>query len=171
MGTATPHPPAALLLAAFSRYPAALAWADVLVLLSRWEGIPLSVTEAMRLGVVVCATPVGGVPEAVEHEVSGCLLDLNDPVGDCVGWLARLAEDRALLRRLSAAAAERATAWTWERAVQPLLDFIHHDENSTQDDRADQGDRSNGVAPHAGASLAPRSVRLPRRGEHATSGV
>src|SRR4051794_8409523 len=33
-------------------------WADVLLILSRWEGLPLTIIEAMRLG-VVCATASG----------------------------------------------------------------------------------------------------------------
>ncbi|MDN3719236.1 glycosyltransferase family 4 protein [Roseibium salinum] len=37
-----------------------MAWADVFVLPSRWEGAPLTIIEAQRLGCVPVATNVGG---------------------------------------------------------------------------------------------------------------
>ena len=49
-------------------------WADVLFLPSYWEGLPLTILEAMRLGVVVCASDVGAVTEAVEHEQTGLVI-------------------------------------------------------------------------------------------------
>ena len=50
------------------------AWADVVLIVSRWEGLPLTILEAMRLGVVVCATAVGAVAEAITHNETGFLL-------------------------------------------------------------------------------------------------
>lgn len=52
--------------------------AGTFVLASRFEGMPLSIIEAMRAGLPVIATQVGGVPEVVEHGVTGLLV----PVGD-----------------------------------------------------------------------------------------
>ncbi|MGB6168756.1 MAG: glycosyltransferase, partial [Geitlerinemataceae cyanobacterium] len=49
-------------------------WADVLLLPSYWEGLPLTILEAMRLGVVVCASDVGSVSEAIESEKNGFLI-------------------------------------------------------------------------------------------------
>ena len=46
---------------------------DVLVMTPRWEGLPLLPLEAMLLGVPVVSTPVGGIPEVIEHNVSGWL--------------------------------------------------------------------------------------------------
>ena len=54
-------------------------WADVVLLVSRWEGLPLTILEAMRLGVVVCATAVGAVAEAVTHNETGFLLPPRAP--------------------------------------------------------------------------------------------
>jgi glycosyltransferase involved in cell wall biosynthesis len=55
-----------------------LAAADVFVLLSVREGVPLSLLEAMAIGLPVVATPVGGIPEIVENGVNGLLVPLDN---------------------------------------------------------------------------------------------
>jgi glycosyltransferase involved in cell wall biosynthesis len=58
----------------FSDQPAQhLADAQVFVLSSRSEAFPYSVLEAMRAGLPVVATAVGGIPEAVIHARTGLL--------------------------------------------------------------------------------------------------
>lgn len=50
-----------------------LARAQIFVLCTHWEGLPRSIIEAMRAGLPVVATRVAGVPELVEHEVTGLM--------------------------------------------------------------------------------------------------
>jgi glycosyltransferase involved in cell wall biosynthesis len=52
-----------------------LAKANVFVLTSNWEGLPISILEAMRAGLPVIASDVGGVREAVIDGESGFLVD------------------------------------------------------------------------------------------------
>jgi lipopolysaccharide/colanic/teichoic acid biosynthesis glycosyltransferase/glycosyltransferase involved in cell wall biosynthesis len=53
---------------------AALSEAQVFVLSTRSEAFPRSILEAMRAGLPVVASAVGGIPEAVEPENSGLLV-------------------------------------------------------------------------------------------------
>lgn len=58
-----------------------LSESDVFCLISNWEGLPLTVLEAMRAGLPVIASCVGGVPEAVTQQQSGILVDKDDLEG------------------------------------------------------------------------------------------
>lgn len=81
--------------------------ADVVVLGSRWEGLPLALVEAALRARPVVATAVGGVPEIVEDGVTGLLV----PHGDARAMteaIVRLLGDPSLGRRMGRAARERA---------------------------------------------------------------
>jgi len=56
-----------------------LASCDVFVLPSLFEGLPLSVLEAMAAGKPVVATDIGGTNEAVKHGETGLLVPSADP--------------------------------------------------------------------------------------------
>jgi glycosyltransferase involved in cell wall biosynthesis len=53
--------------------------ADVVALSSLWEGSPLVVVEALRLGRPLVATAVGAVPAVVDDGVTGRLVPSRDP--------------------------------------------------------------------------------------------
>ncbi len=57
---------------------AALAAAELFVLATRSEAFPRSILEAMRAGLPVVATDVGGVGEAVQDSVTGLLVPPED---------------------------------------------------------------------------------------------
>jgi glycosyltransferase involved in cell wall biosynthesis len=48
-----------------------------LALMSSNEGLPMSIIEALSIGLPVIATRVGGIPEAVKDDVSGLLVSRN----------------------------------------------------------------------------------------------
>jgi glycosyltransferase involved in cell wall biosynthesis len=79
-----------------------IASADILVLPSFIENLPLSIIEAMASGVAVVATPVGAVPDIVRDEETGLLVPVGD-VDALEAALTRLVKDPALRHRLGSA--------------------------------------------------------------------
>ncbi len=64
------------------------------------DGIPNVLVEAMAAGAPVVATAVSGIPELVEHEVNGLLIQPDDPEA-LADALLRLHEDPELTERLT----------------------------------------------------------------------
>ncbi|MFD3550472.1 glycosyltransferase family 4 protein [Streptomyces sp. NPDC058655] len=85
-----------------------MAAADVAVLPSRWEGRAPLAQEALRAGVPLVATSVGGVPELVGE--GAALVPYGDPAA-LADAVAELLRDGA--RRAALAEAGRAQAATW----------------------------------------------------------
>jgi len=52
---------------------------DIFIMPSLWEGLPLSLLEAMACGLPVIATNVGGIPEIVKDKISGFLVEPKNP--------------------------------------------------------------------------------------------
>ena len=90
-----------------SDIPALLAAADIFTLPSRFEGLPMSVIEAMLTGLPVVATNVRGPAEQVVDGVTG----LSVPAGDAAALgaaLGRLVRDPDLRARMGQAGRQRA---------------------------------------------------------------
>ena len=92
-------------------------WADVVVLPSRFEGVPLTILEAQRLGCVVIATDVGAVREIVTDHEDGLLIDHRGAeskiAADFVAAIGALNADRAMLAAIAKRAMDRAGALRW----------------------------------------------------------
>jgi glycosyltransferase involved in cell wall biosynthesis len=80
-----------------------LAAIDFFTMPSLWEGLPLSLVLAMGAGVPVIASRVAGIPEVVQHEVSGLLVEPGDSAG-LAQAMARLVADNELRRSLGESA-------------------------------------------------------------------
>lgn len=102
----------------------ALEWADLLVLPSYYEGLPLTILEAMRSGVVPMATDSGAVTEVIDHWQNGIVLTQTNPERDALDALERLSRDPDLLRRLSERAAEDLKDRDWDHVIAPMLDRV-----------------------------------------------
>ena len=96
-----------------------LAGADLFVLASRHEGLPISLLEAMALGVPPVVTAVGGIPEVVTDGVDGRLVAPGQP-DELARVLQELAGSPEERTRLGHAAAERARAFDVARTQQVL---------------------------------------------------
>ncbi len=102
---------------------AQLSAADLLVIPSRWEGLPLTALEAMRAGVPVVASNVGGLPEVVVDGVTGRIVSPNDVEGL---RQAILRDSPAERKKMGAAGRERfLDLFTIERVNQQLLELYH----------------------------------------------
>ena len=86
---------------------AVLAAADIFVLPSHFEGLPMSVIEAMLTGLPVVATEIRGPREQVVPEVTGLLVPPR-PVAPLAAALRRLAGDPALRAAMGEAGRARA---------------------------------------------------------------
>lgn len=79
-----------------------IAEADILVLPSFDENLPISVIEGMASGLAIVATPVGAVEDIVTEGETGLLVPPGD-VEALAGAMTRLVTDPDLRRRLGAA--------------------------------------------------------------------
>ena len=86
--------------------PRLLAAADLLVLPSRYEGLPNVVLEAMRAGKPVVATAAPGTTEVVAHDATGLLVPVGKPT-ELARAIRTLVLDPELGRRLGAAGRDR----------------------------------------------------------------
>lgn len=91
---------------------------DVFVLPSKSENFPLTVLEAMTCGTPCVAFRQGGVPDQVDHEVSGYLAQPYD-VEDLANGITWVLEDEARHRELAANARQKVvTEFTKEREAE-----------------------------------------------------
>ncbi|WP_024590389.1 MULTISPECIES: glycosyltransferase family 4 protein [unclassified Pseudoalteromonas] len=75
---------------------ALLAQTDVVVLPSYAEGLPMSILEAMSVGLPVITTPVGAVEDAITHNVHGLLVKPGniEQISDALSDLAQNSDKR-----------------------------------------------------------------------------
>jgi L-malate glycosyltransferase len=79
---------------------------DVFVLPSDTEGLPLSIIEAVALGLPCIATNIGVIPELIEHGKNGYLIE-KDNVEALVEGIKHLIDDPELLHQMSKLSRER----------------------------------------------------------------
>ena len=93
--------------------------ADVFVLPSYYEGLPVGVMEAMARGIPVVATRVGGIPDLVAHGVSGLLLEPGRPAALAQAIVSVLT-DATLRTRLREAAHREVRCYSTDAVVAEL---------------------------------------------------
>lgn len=101
---------------------ARLARAQVFLLISNWEGFPRSILEAMRAGLAVVATRVGGISEAVVDGHTGYLVPRRD-IGALQDRLRPLLSDENLRAELGQNGRRRYEAnFTFDQMFAKTLD-------------------------------------------------
>jgi glycosyltransferase involved in cell wall biosynthesis len=90
-----------VLFAGFQRnVSACIRGLDVFVLSSLHEGVPISLLEAMSMGIPVVCTRVGGIPEVITHNHNGLLVEPDD-ANSLAAAVMRISADSAFARMLA----------------------------------------------------------------------
>jgi len=101
-----------------------LAAADIFVLPSHFEGLPMSVIEAMLTGLPVVATDIHGPREQVVEEETGLLVPVHNAQALATA-LHRLATDAALRTRMGQAGLAHArTQFNESQIIEHTLDLM-----------------------------------------------
>ncbi len=99
--------------------------ADVLVLPSLSEGFPVTILEAMASGLPVIATRVGGVPEIIENNVNGYLVETENQ-GKIAEALLKLLRDEQLRKCISGNNREKAERYQWDKVAATLEEIYRN---------------------------------------------
>jgi glycosyltransferase involved in cell wall biosynthesis len=103
-----------------------LAAADLFVLSSAWEGLPISILEAQACGVPQVATDVGGTSEALAHGETGLMVPPGDPEA-MAHAIVTILRDPELRARMSAASRRRqARLFGLQRMVDATAEVYTH---------------------------------------------
>lgn len=99
-------------------------WADIMVLPSRFEGLPLVIIDAMSCGVPVITTNVGAVEEVVQNGENGYVLSEDEFVHGATELLDSLSEDRAKLLKTAKKALGDAMGYNWSERSKALVETL-----------------------------------------------
>ncbi|MCM4161380.1 glycosyltransferase family 4 protein [Antarcticibacterium flavum] len=86
---------------------------DIFLNTSNIDNTPVSVIEAMALGLPVVSTNIGGLPYLIENGVDGLLVPPNDPTA-MEAKVSALLEDPAAAKTMAAAGRKKSTQFDWE---------------------------------------------------------
>lgn len=104
----------------------AIGRADIFVLPSYFEGLPVGILEAMAAGVPIVATTVGGIPDILTNERNALLVPPGE-VSALAGAIIRLIPDKALRAKLREAAYESACADFSNKQVLMKLEAMYRE--------------------------------------------
>jgi glycosyltransferase involved in cell wall biosynthesis len=99
---------------------------DVSVLVSRSEGFPNAIVEALAARRAVVATPVGGIPDLVKHESTGLIVEQDD-VEMLAAHLSRLRQDTKLASLLGEAGCDMVRQYFHEDVVVAQIGGLYDD--------------------------------------------
>ncbi|HIS59129.1 MAG TPA: glycosyltransferase [Candidatus Faecousia faecipullorum] len=98
--------------------------ADIFVLPSDYEGMPMTIIEAMATGLPIAATAVGGVPDMLTDGDSALLTACDE--GAFTDAMARLIEDGALRERLGRQARADSVRFSAEEMARHYVEIYHN---------------------------------------------
>jgi glycosyltransferase involved in cell wall biosynthesis len=93
-----------------------MAGADLFVLASHYEGLPVAIMEATSMGLAMVTTAVGEIPNFLTDGEDALIVPAGDPLA-LAGAIERVVTDDALRRRLETGALEHRSMFDIARAV------------------------------------------------------
>jgi glycosyltransferase involved in cell wall biosynthesis len=105
---------------------------DVFMMSSIYEGLPVSLLEAMAMGKPPVATAVGGVPEVIQDAVNGFLVEPRSPEALARKVIELLRDDRlraAMSQRARATVEERFTIKAMVREIERVYQAVLNSRN------------------------------------------
>jgi glycogen synthase len=108
------------------KVPALINTATVIVMPSRWEGFPTVALQAAFLARPVVATRVGGLPEIVEHQRTGLLVEEEDSTALAKAIMFLLEHPTTAAHMCQAAQRRAQERFGWERYVHAYDALYRH---------------------------------------------
>lgn len=102
--------------------------ADIFTLPSKYEGIPMTLIEAMGTALPIVATNVGGIPDMLVNEESALLVDADEKQL-CDAFI-KLYSDSALRERLGESAFEASKRFSAEEMARRYAEIYNHCEEN-----------------------------------------
>jgi glycosyltransferase involved in cell wall biosynthesis len=101
-----------------------LCQADIYILPSYNEGLPVSLLEAMSWQIPVISTRVGGIPELVRDGIDGLLVDAGDHAA-ISSAIIKLSQDAGLRRQMGKAARDQVECNFSKQVVLPKIEELY----------------------------------------------
>lgn len=96
---------------------------NVFINTTHFDNTPISVIEAMALGLPVVSTNVGGIPYLLEHNTNALLVS-NDNAEEMLSQIKRLFEEAGLAAAISKHAKETVQSFDWEIVKKQWIDLL-----------------------------------------------
>jgi len=98
--------------------------ADVFVLPSYHEVMPLTILEALAAGIPVITTRLGGISEVISHQVTGFLVKYGD-YKKIAEYILRILREPNLKSKLIAAGKKIVNSFSWNNVVKKIISLYN----------------------------------------------
>lgn len=93
---------------------------DLYVLPSRWDNQPITILEAMACGKAIVASNVGGIPDMVDHGVTGLLFE-PDNIDDLANKITYLLQSESVIGNMGQAGRLKVKDYSWDEIAKKTL--------------------------------------------------
>lgn len=98
---------------------------DIFINTTHFDNMPVSVIEAMSLGLAVVSTSVGGIPFLIEDGEEGLLVGDNE-VQDMGNAIKSIVKDPSVFIGITKKAREKASSYEWEKVKEKWLTIFNN---------------------------------------------